>query len=186
MEQTFPLLETERLVLREITVEDAPSILNYLSDKEVMKYYGLEPFQTVKDAIDEISWYQSILSNKTGIRWGITVKGQLEVIGSCGFLNVDAQHARADIGFELNQTYWGQGIASETLKPIITYGFNQLQLQRIQALIEPANTASQMLVERHGFVREGLLRSYEYTCGKYDDLYMYSLLKRDFETANNK
>lgn len=186
MEQIFPLLETERLVLREITVEDAPSILKYLSDKEVMKYYGLAPFQSVNDVLDEISWYQSIFRNKTGIRWGITVKEQQEVIGSCGFLNVEAQHARADIGFELHQAYWGQGIASETLKPIITYGFNQLKLQRIQALIEPSNTASQKLVERHGFVREGLLRSYEYTCGKFDDLYMYSLLKQDFDAINNK
>ncbi|MEG0471930.1 MAG: GNAT family protein [Solibacillus sp.] len=186
MEQSFPLLETERLVLREITMEDAPSILNYLSDKEVMKYYGLAPFQTVNDALDEISWYQSIFRNKTGVRWGITEKDQLVVIGSCGFLNVDGQHARAEIGFELNQAYWGKGIASETLKPIITYGFKQLKLQRIQALIEPANTASQKLVERHGFVREGLLRSYEYTCGKFDDLYMYSLLKQDIEAINNK
>ncbi|ATP42269.1 N-acetyltransferase [Solibacillus sp. R5-41] len=186
MEQEFPLLETERLVLREITIEDASSILNYLSDKEVMKYYGLEPFQSVNDALDEISWYQSIFSNKTGVRWGITVKDQQELVGSCGFLNVDAQHARADIGFELNQSFWGRGIASETLKPIITYGFKQLKLQRIQALIEPANIASQKLVERHGFVREGLLRSYEYTCGKFDDLYMYSLLKQDFEAITNK
>lgn len=99
---------------------------------------------------------------------------------------MDAQHARADIGFELNRVHWGLGIASETLKPIITYGFNQLKLQRIQALIEPGNTASQKLVERHGFVREGLLRSYEYTCGKYDDLYMYSLLKQDVEAINDQ
>lgn len=186
MEQLFPLLKTERLVLREITIEDAPSILNYLSDKEVMKHYGLAPFQSVNDALDEISWYQSIWSNKTGVRWGITLKDQQEVVGSCGFLNVDAKHARADIGFELNQAYWGQGIANETLKPIIAYGFNQLQLQRIQALIEPANTASQKLVEINGFFKEGLLRSYEYTCGKFDDLYMYSLLKEDFEAINDK
>lgn len=86
MEQSFPLLETERLVLREITVEDAPGMLKYLSDKEVMKYYGLAPFQSVNDALDEISWYQSIFRNKTGIRWGITLKEQQEVIGSCGFL----------------------------------------------------------------------------------------------------
>lgn len=181
MENKFPILETNRLVLREITPEDAESIFNYLSDKEVMKYYGLEPFQSVNDALDEISWYQSIRENNTGIRWGITLKGKDEVIGSCGFLNIIPQHYRSDIGFELSKDYWGQGIAQESIEAIIKYGFEQLNLQRIQALIEPPNEASQKLVERQGFIKEGLLRNYEFTSGKFDNLYMYSLLKEDFD-----
>lgn len=181
MENKFPILETNRLVLREITPEDAESIFNYLSDKEVMKYYGLEPFQSVNDALDEISWYQSIRENSTGIRWGITLKGKDEVIGSCGYLNIIPQHYRSDIGFELSKDYWGQGIAQESIEAIIKYGFEQLNLQRIQALIEPPNEASQKLVERQGFIKEGLLRNYEFTSGKFDNLYMYSLLKEDFD-----
>jgi RimJ/RimL family protein N-acetyltransferase len=71
---------------------------------------------------------------------------------------------RADVGFELSKEYWGKGLASEALEAVINYGFEQLNLQRIQALIEPPNDSSQKLVERKGFIKEGLLRNYEFTC----------------------
>ncbi|WP_096187879.1 GNAT family N-acetyltransferase [Evansella halocellulosilytica] len=178
---TFPLLETKRLLLRKVNKEDAKSILNYLSDKEVVKYYGLAPFKSINDALDEISWYQSIQSNKTGIRWGITLKEQGIVIGSCGFHNIVSQHFRTEIGFELSKDQWGKGIAVEAVEAIIRYGFERMNFNRIEALIEPPNLSSQKLVEKMGFIREGLLRNYEFTCGKFDNLYMYSLLKQDFD-----
>lgn len=176
----FPVLETERLLLRKVTADDAASMLSYLSDQHVTQHMGLAPFQTIADALDEIAWYESIVTEGTGIRWGITLKEEGQVIGSCGFLNRVAKHRRMEIGTELSRDYWHQGIASEALQAVIRYVFNNLEVQRMEALIEPANLASQKLFERHGFMKEGLLRSYEYTCGKYDDLYMYSLLKRDF------
>ncbi|MBY0122791.1 GNAT family N-acetyltransferase [Bacillus sp. S/N-304-OC-R1] len=151
----------------------------YLSDPEVMKYFGMEPFQNKKEALEEIQWYKDIYTNKTGIRWGITLKGQDKVIRSCGFLNISPRHSRAEIGAELSKDYWRRGIMSEALTAIIGYGFQDLGLMRIQALIEPPNTPSIQLFESKGFIREGLLRKYEYTCGKFDDLYMYSLLKTD-------
>jgi [ribosomal protein S5]-alanine N-acetyltransferase len=150
----FPIIKTKRLILREIVAEDAGNILKYLSDKEVMKHYGLEPFTTVEDASNEIAWYKSILNEKSGIRWGITLEEQDDIIGSCGFLNRVHNHCRAEIGYELSKDYWGNGIA---------------------------NAASQKLIKKNGFIKEGLLRSYEFTCGKFDDLYMYSLLKQDFD-----
>lgn len=180
IENTFPRMETDRLVLRQVTKEDAEDMLMYLSDQDVMKHYGMEPFKSLDDVLDEIFWYQSIFEINTGIRWGITLKGQDKVIGSCGFLNRVPQHYRSEIGFELSKDFWGQGIASEALELVIKYGFEQLKLQRIQALIEPQNISSQKLVERKGFIKEGLLRNYEFTCGKFDDLNMYSILRDDF------
>lgn len=180
----FPILETERLVLREVTNEDAQQIFNYLSDEEVMKYYGLEPFKTIEDAVDEISWYQSLFNQKKGIRWGITLKEQGEVIGSCGFHNKVSQHYRTEIGFELSRVYWGQGIAREAIEAIIQYGMEYMSLHRIEALIEPPNLPSQRLVEKLGFTREGLLRDYEFTRGKFDNLYIYSLLKTDVKNEH--
>ncbi|MED4074253.1 GNAT family N-acetyltransferase [Priestia endophytica] len=177
----FPFIETNRLLLREIVKDDANDILKYLSDEEVMKYYGLAPFKTINEALNEILWYQSILNEQTGIRWGITLKGKDEVIGSCGFLNRVPEHYRTEIGYELSRDYWGHGIASEALEAVIRYGFKYLKFQRIEALVEPPNIPSQKLIEKHGFIREGLLRNYEFTCGKFDDLYIYSLLKQDFD-----
>ncbi|MCR6110538.1 GNAT family N-acetyltransferase [Bacillus sp. A301a_S52] len=179
--KTFPLLETKRLLLRNIINEDAKNILHYMSDEDVMQYYGLAPFKSLNDALDEISWYQTLLNKKTGIRWGITLKEKGIIIGSCGFHNIVLQHSRAEIGFELSKEMWGKGIAHEAVEAIINYGFNQMDFQRIEALIEPPNLSSQRLVEKLGFMREGLLRNYEFTCGKFYDLYMYSLLKQDFD-----
>ncbi|WP_313800105.1 GNAT family protein [Cytobacillus sp.] len=176
----FPILYTDRLVLREVTYLDANDIYHYLSDEEVMKYYGLAPFKSLKDAEEEIDWYRKIFDDNTGIRWGITLKGNDKVIGSCGFLNFTKQHARAEIGAELAREFWGIGIVSEAFQAILSYGFKEMELMRIQALIEPENYASQKLAEKNGFMKEGLLRKYEYTNGKFDDLYIYSILRGEF------
>ncbi|WP_255570004.1 GNAT family N-acetyltransferase [Exiguobacterium sp. SH0S2] len=175
-------LKTERLTLRQVMPNDATSLLSYLSKPEVVAHMGLEPFTSLDDALEEIAWYDTIVRDGTGMRWGITLTGQDEVIGSCGFLNVSSKHHRTEIGFELSPAYWGQGIAGEALDAVIRHGFVQLGFHRIEALIEPENKASQRLVERHLFTREGLLRGYEFTRGNYDDLYMYSLLKHEMCT----
>lgn len=181
MRNEFPVIETERLVLREVTNEDASDMLAYLSDSDVVKHMGLEPFQSVEDALDEIKWYKSIYEDGTGMRWVLSLKSTGKVIGSCGFLNRHPKHMRAEIGFELSKDFWGKGFASEALEAVVAYGYDELNLERIEALIEPDNLPSQKRVEKHGFMREGLLRHYEYTCGKFDDLVMYSMLKSDFE-----
>lgn len=97
------------------------------------------------------------------------------------FLDYESSHERASVGYELHQEYWRQGIAAEAMKAVIEYGFSNWKLHRIQALIELENISSQKLVEKLGFHQEGLLREYERTCGKFDDLYMYSLLKREWK-----
>lgn len=174
-----PIIETNRLILRKVTLDDAKDMFSYLSDSEVVKHMGLEPYQTVEDVHGEIEWYQSILEAKTGIRWGITLKSSDTIIGSCGFLNRTQKHFRTEVGFELNREYWGKGIAQEALQAVVIHGFQHMELERIEALIEPDNFPSQKLVENIGFVKEGLLRHYEFTCGKFDDLLIYSLLKED-------
>jgi [ribosomal protein S5]-alanine N-acetyltransferase len=176
---TFPEIKTPRLLLRKVEQGDAADILRYLSDPEVTKYYGLEPFLDLEDACSEIGWYDRILEEGTGIRWGITLKDGEGLIGSCGFLNIAPGHFRADIGLELDSAYWNQGIGTEAIGAVIQYGFESLNLMRIQALIEPANVQSQRLFGKCGFIREGLLRNYEYSCGKFDDLLMFSIINPD-------
>ncbi|MYL64295.1 GNAT family N-acetyltransferase [Bacillus hwajinpoensis] len=176
MEKQNPIIETKRLILREVTSEDALDMYHYLSDEEVVKHMGIAPAQSVQEVMDEIDWYQSIIKEGTGIRWGVTLKDSGKVKGSCGYLNRQHKHYRAEVGFELSKNYWGKGIASEALGAIIRYGFNHYQLERIEALIEPGNIQSQRLVSKLCFTKEGLLRHYEYTHGKFDDLYMYSII----------
>ncbi|OIK14911.1 GNAT family N-acetyltransferase [Bacillus sp. MUM 13] len=177
MKKPFPVLETDRLILRQVIDSDKNDMFEYLSDPRVMQYYGMEPFTESKSIQSEIDWYSSIFSEKSGVRWGICLKDDGKMIGSCGFHNRESKHFRAEIGYELHHDYWGKGIAKEALTAILLYGFTELKLMRIQAFIEPANDSSRSLVKKLGFKEEGLLRKYEYTVGKFDDLYIYSLLK---------
>lgn len=81
----IPTLDTKRLILRESKESDAVHMLRYLSDPVVMKHMGLEPFQTIDDVKSELSWYRNIVNEGTGMRWGITLKEEGVIIGSCGF-----------------------------------------------------------------------------------------------------
>ncbi|MFD1020875.1 GNAT family N-acetyltransferase [Thalassobacillus hwangdonensis] len=177
----LPTFETERLILRDVEEKDLNAMFDYLSDREVVKHMGLAPAVFLEDVRNELDWYTSIKEEGTGMRWGITLKNTDQMIGSCGFLNRAPKHHRAEIGFELSRNHWGRGIASEAIHAVLSYGFQKLGLERVEALIETENLASQNMVERNGFQREGLLRHYEYTLGNFDDLLMYSLLRSEWK-----
>lgn len=122
-----------------------------------MKYYGFLPFDRMEE-------------DQTGRRWEITLKTEDTVIGSCGYFNYKLQHRRAEIGYELSREYWAKGIASEAVQAILNYGFEQVRLHRIEALIDPPNKTSLKLVERLGFKKEGLLIDYEWAGDIFYDL----------------
>lgn len=181
----FPVITTERLVLRKMVATDSKDMLEYFSDEQVMKFYGLSPFESEQDALDEINWYDRIFETDQGIRWALQTN-EGKIIGSCGFHNWDQRHHRAEMGYELSRDYWGQGLMSEVLTAVIDYGFNTLSLNRIQALVEPENAQSLRLLEKAGFRQEGILSQYEFTLGKYDDLYMCALVKSEYINRSQK
>jgi ribosomal-protein-alanine N-acetyltransferase len=101
------------------------------------------------------------------------------VIGSCGFYGTHPWHLRGSIGYELARPFWRQGIMSEALTAILTLGFGEMGLNRIDAVVLPENLASIRLLEKLGFCNEGLLREYENWGSKgFVDLCMLSLLKK--------
>lgn len=178
---SFPQLKTQRLLLREVHLEDDQDLFAILSDEEVTKYYGIEPFRTKQEALKEIGWYHNLFHSKSGIRWGISFRQQRQLIGTCGFHNWSYHHNRVEIGYELSKAYWGAGIMTEALKKVIQYGFLSCRFNRIQAVVDPRNTASRSVLRKSGFVEEGLLSQYEFACGKYEDLLMLALLRRDYK-----
>lgn len=180
MSPQFPIIRTDRLILRPFRKEDALDMLRYLSDPEVMKHYGMAPFSTEEEACEEVEWYDSLLEKGTGIRWALALEEAGPVVGSCGFHQWDRRHNRAELGYELSREHWGRGFMAEALRAILAYGYGELGLNRVQALVEPDNAASIAMLRKLGFRQEGLLAEYENTLGKYDDLWMFALLKRDF------
>jgi ribosomal-protein-alanine N-acetyltransferase len=176
---TFPQIETERFVLRAVTDSDSGDLLALYSDETVVEYMPLDPFESEQDALDEMSWYRKIFKEQTGLRWMIEDKQSHRVIGTCGYLGYEEEHHRAEIGYDLLSSCWGKGVMTEVARAVLEFGFNQLQLNKIEAKVDPGNEASIRLLYKLGFQQEGLLRQHEFEKGRYVDLAVFSKLQSD-------
>lgn len=177
---SFPLLHTERLDLIEIRQEHLDDLFRLFGNYRVTQYYNIVPMVHKEEAQQLIDRFRSGFMAKEAIRWGIAVKGERHIIGTLGFNNFTPQH-RANIGYDLQPQYWNQGIISEALKAIVSFGFQRLGINRIEAEVMPGNHASEKVLEKLGFVREGLLRDWMLWNGKHYDMTMFSLLNKDFQ-----
>ncbi len=175
----FPHLETERLVLRQLTPTDAPAVFTIFGDAAVTRYYDLATFTGVEQAQQWIASTTERFQQGTSIRWAIVHKADGRVVGTCGYPLLHARNRRGMIGYDLARTAWRQGIASEAVRAVIRYGFGPLSLHRIEALVMRENIASVRVLEKLGFVEEGVLRDYGYWNGAFWDLRCFSLLVTD-------
>jgi ribosomal-protein-alanine N-acetyltransferase len=176
----FPVLETKRLVLRELSENDCSTLYKIYSDENILKYYGVEAFSSESDAINLISAYNEKLKSNQSIRWGIELKETGELIGTCGFHLINSKHRRAELGYELLPKFWRNKYSSEALIKIIDFAFNELCLIRIGAIVFLENDASLNLLYSLGFRREGLLRDYMTQYEKSYDVFVLSLTKKEW------
>lgn len=179
-QNAFPIIETERLVLRQLLEEDATVLQQYWSDPEVTEYLTLEPFKDLTEALEMIKLLRDLPEKSQGIRWGITEKHTGKVLGTCGFHNYKQEHARVEMGYELGSKYWRQGFMTEALTAILYYGFKKMEYNRIEAFVNVGNNKSTGTLEKMGFKLDGLLRQYEFARGKFVDQYCYSLLQSEY------
>lgn len=176
----FPELETKRCILRKIEISDADHLFEYLSRKEVTKYYDIETLTSKKEAEELIRGLLQRYKIGKQIRWGIILKNSGKFIGTCGFHALEREHFKAEVGYELHPDYWGKGIMTEVLAKIVQYGFLEMGLNRIEAFYMPANIPSKKVLEKNGFQYEGLLRKRFYTKGDFVDVVLCSLLKEEY------
>ena len=173
MKQT-PTLETERLLLRKLKMSDASTIYRYFSNREMTKYYGMEPFITI---IEAEKFIKDFLDDYTMLlRWGIVEKSTNKLIGTCGYHAISEKHKRAEIGYEIDLDSWGKGYATEAVTQLVEYGLTELKLHRIGANVFPENKSSRKVLEKIGFKHEGLLRNYLYQGGKSHDANVFSII----------
>lgn len=181
----FPVLETERLILREPRRSDAAALLAAWQDAETMLYFGAEPLNALAEARMRIREFRDDALSGDGIRWILTEKGRDEYVGDIGLFDFAPEHARAEVGFLLARPLWGRGLMGEALDAVLAFGFDVSGLHRIEALVDPRNAASLHVLERHGFAREGLLRDYEFERGAFIHLVLLSLLAGDREAIRS-
>lgn len=175
----FPHLETEKYVLRRLKVTDAKSLYNYFSKDAVTKYYDLEPFQAPQQAVELIESLLFRYEAKQQIRWGITLKNQGDIIGTCGLHAIEKEHAKAELGYDLHPNYWGKGVMTEVIARIVDFGFEEMKLNRIEALYNPINHASRRVLEKNGFKIEGILRKRFHKKGEYSDAAISAIIRED-------
>lgn len=174
----FPELETEHLLLREITPEDADDVYALFGDPEVTRYYDLTTFTQPEEAIQLIDFFADSFDEERSIRWGIVHKEDDRLVGTCGF--VALWEHRGEIGYDLARPFWSRGIMAEALEAVLEFGFDELELNRIEALMMVDNAASAALLLRLGFREEGVLRGYDHFKGQYHDMRLCAILRRDF------
>ena len=175
MSNDFHILSTNRLLLRQFKPDDLENIFRGLSDPEIIKYYGVS-YSSLEDTKNQLNFFYDLEKNGTGIWWAICSPDNKIFYGACGLNDLDKDHKKAEIGYWLLREHWGKGYITEAVPLVTKYGFEQLGLHRIEAIVETENTNSKKLMERLGFDHEGTLIECELKNGKYISLDMYAKL----------
>ncbi len=178
-----PVLETERLIMRKMTSEDVPDLKEWLGKDEIYTYWGRKASKNEKNPellfIDARPWVKRKPS--LDFDWGIVWKETNAVIGSIAVFNI--QNARmGDVGYRIHPAYWNMGITSEALKEVIRFVFEKTELDRLNANADTRNVASNRVLEKCGFVKEGTIRSGKMV-SVYCDYNVYGMLRADYENS---
>lgn len=176
----LPTLETDRLILRKMSPDDAEAMFAYASDPEVTRYVTWETHRSIEDSRAFLELALGKYESGEEPDWGIVSKGDGRFVGACGIVGWETEHARAEVGFVLSREYWGRGLMSEAVRTMLSFGFERMGLNRIEARCVAENVASARVMEKAGMTHEGTLRQREYIKRAYRDMEIYSILSNEF------
>ena len=182
----MPDLDTPRLRLRKLTMQDAHDIYHYSKDFEVARHVLWDAHRSIGESRAYLRFMLRKYRMKEPASWGIEYTATREIIGTIGFMWIQHDNASAEIGYSLSRDYWNRGIMTEALKAVIEYGFSFLNLNRIEAQHETTNPASGAVMRKCHMQKEGTLRSRLMNKGKYVDVDLYAILKKDFVALGRK
>lgn len=178
----FPVIETPRLLLRRVVKNDAEQIMALRGDAENMKYIPRPLVTNIEQALTHFTMIDAKIENNEGINWAITLQEHPEkLLGIIGHYRILPEHYRSEIGYMLFPEFKGKGIITEAIQAILIYGFEEMNLHSVEAIIDPDNLASERVLQKNGFVKEAHIRENEFFDGKFIDTVIFSLLKRNFK-----
>lgn len=182
----FPTLETPRLTLRRLDVDDALALFEVYGDPEAMRYYDM-PIATRVAETHEILRRNRIRYEQGRVaRWGIVLREAGRLIGTIGFVGIYSQKHAAAIGYDLARQWWNQGYMTEAVGCVVDFGFDEIGFNRIEAMVMPGNTGSMRVLRKNGFVEEGVLRDYLYFRDDFQTVHMFSQLAREWRARRNE
>lgn len=176
----MPTLETPRLRLRKLSMRDAQDIFDYSQDPQVARYVLWEAQTSLSEARSYIRFMLRKYRLGEPASWGIEWKETGRIIGTIGFMWIQRDNAAAEVGYSLSRAYWNRGIMTEALSALLRYGFRSMNLNRIEAQHETENPASGAVMRKCGMQREGTLRQRLLNKGRFVDVELYAILRRDF------
>lgn len=174
-----PRLETERLVLRPMSMADIEFVFRHFSSTETNQFSSYENLKSMQEAMELFKLFIEP-GKPSSFRLGIVLRKTGELVGTLGFYGLATRDRRAEIGYDLGKEHWGRGIMTEAVRALVKYGFEEIGLNRIEASVDPENERSVKLLERLCFTREGRLREKYYYKGRFHDDLVYSLLLSDW------
>ena len=170
----FPGLTTERLILRQLSIEDEHEIFFLRTDESVNKFLDRDKANTIEDAREFINKINDGVTKNESILWAITFKNNNKLIGTICFWKISKQLDKAEIGYELLPDFQGKGIMQEAMAVVIKYGLEQLKLHTIEAELSNKNLQSVKLLERNGFtVKENVFHE-----GSHLETVVYTLINK--------
>ena len=176
-------IETERLILRKFKISDDEAMLKYwIADEKIQSLYS-EPVYTTKAEVDELlEKYINSYQKNDYYRWAIIEKNSGECIGQIAYFLVDSKNNFAEIEYCIGSDFQCKGYATEATKAVIQYGFDKINLHKVQICTKTINKPSKRVIEKCGFTYEGTLRDYFYMDGEYVGRLYFSMLKSEFES----
>ncbi|MDR2806558.1 MAG: GNAT family N-acetyltransferase [Puniceicoccales bacterium] len=175
-----PTLSSKRLHFKSLQQEDILKIVHLLDDYETILLLTYAPWPyTLKDAIAWFCHVNHMCETGTGSFWGIYDLEE-QFLGTCG-LSLFPEHEKAELHYWLGKAYWGKGYGTETAQRIITYAFENINIERLEVNHMSRNIRSQRVIEKCGFRLEGVMRAYIKRFGEFEDVKFYSLLRKEFE-----
>ena len=176
MTTEFPIIKTERLLLRQFVDNDLENVFKALSHPEIIKYYGVS-FQTLEATKEQMIFFADLEKNETGIWWAVCSADNKKFYGAGGLSSLNKEHKKAEIGFWLISEFWGKGIMKEAMPLICNYGFDNLELHRIEGFVESENKNCKNVMAKLDFQHEGTMKECEIKNGKFISLDIYAKVK---------
>lgn len=174
--QTIPTLTGTRIILRPLTLNDASDIFAYANNPTVAQYVFWEPHTSIEDTKE---FLKTILETKE-LMWGIQLKDEQKIIGTCGFIAWNSITKCLTIGYALQQDYWQKGYTKEALQLIIDYGFNALDAIRIEGICVVENIGSEKTMLSCGMEFEGILHDNFIKGDQISDTKIFAITKRNY------
>lgn len=175
----LPEVETPRLILRKMTMADAQDMYDYSRDPRVSEHVLWDAHRSIQDSRAYLRYIQRQYRNNEPSSWGIELKETGHLVGTIGYMWWNRENRSAEVGYSLARAQWNKGLMTEALRAVIRFGFEEMNLHRIEAQHETSNPASGRVMEKVGMRQEGVLRGRLYNKGKFVDVALYAILRGD-------